>query len=132
MTIFYYLYSPSKPPLFNQAALNERITVTFDVSASTAVCEFHSQQLTTMKSCKISYGPSNVCNSANHPYSSQSNETGTSESNIVIALSPNPKYASERKHCFVVTAQDGTHTMKIEGRFFTGSYRACGDKITTN
>ena len=107
----------------DQVALNEHITITFDLSTSTAVCEFHSQQLTTMKSCEISYGPGNVCNNTSYRYSSGSNETGSSKSSIVIALSPNPKHLSERMHCYIITAQDGTKRTKVEGRFFTGKTR---------
>ena len=104
----------------NEVVLNERITVTFGLSTSTAVCEFHSQQLITMKSCEISYGPGNMCNNTSYRYSSVSNETGSSESSIVIALSPNPKHLNERMYCYIVTAQEGTKTTKLEGRVFTG------------
>ena len=107
----------------NQVALNEHIIVTFDLSTSTAVCEFHNQQLTTMKSCEITYGPGNVCNNTIYRYSSRSNETEISEweSSVVVALSPNPKHLRERMHCYIVTAQDGTQITKIEGKFFTGT-----------
>lgn len=75
-----------------------------------------------MKSCSIEYEPATECNNQILSYRQQSNRS--TFSTVVINLPNYPANVEQRTYCFVVTADNGTHTTKIEGSFFSGTLLA--------
>ena len=96
---------------------NNFVDVVIDLSATTVFCKFLNQQIINTKSCTIEYGPSGRCDSL--PYSSQNNHTSYSTT-VTIDLPTYPLFFTEMMYCFTVTANNGTHTVKVDGNFYTG------------
>lgn len=102
--------------------MNSHIGVAIDLSSLTVLCKFHNQQdISSNKSCIIEYGPSDSCESL--PYSSQ-NSLSTS-STVTIDLLTHPGFHNVRMYCFTVTATNGSHTIKVDGKFNTSTSLFC-------
>ena len=97
---------------------NVFVDVVIDLSLTTVFCKFLNQQSSSIKSCTIEYGPSGRCDRL--PYSSQNNHTSYSTT-VTIDLPTFPLFFTEMMYCFTVTANNGTHTVKVDGNFYTGS-----------
>ena len=98
-------------------ARNSLINITINLALSTVFCNFLSQQDLTAKFCIIEYGPSTSCDELPHKGRNASNT-----STVAIDLCTQIGLHKEIMHCFVVTASSKTFTLKIMGRFYTGSY----------
>ena len=99
-------------------AFNYLVSVEVDLYSSTVTCKFLNQHEVNMKSCIIEYGSSKSCH--NLPFSSKKNETVFST--ISIDLDTHAGFFDERMYCYIITANNGTHTTKIHGQFNSGMH----------
>ena len=98
-------------------ASNSLVNVTINLALSTVFCNFLNQQHSTAKLCIIEYGPSRSCDEL--PHKQQNNASNTST--VAIDLHTQLGLYKEIMHCFVVTASSKTFTIKIKGKFNTGT-----------
>ena len=98
-------------------ASNSLVNVTINLAFSTVFCNFLNQQDSTAKLCIIEYGPSRSCDELLYKQNNTSNT-----STVAIDLRTQLGLHKEIMHCFVVTASSKTFTLKIMGKFYTGSY----------
>ena len=82
--------------------------VKYDSSTTTISCTFENQLDSSIKSCSVKYG---VC--GQEMYNTQGNTT--TESPFIVTLKLNLS-VSNRVHCFIITANNDTHGILVEGR----------------
>ncbi len=103
--------------------------MTFDLSSDVAICTFLNQhdRKSTTKTCTLMYNQSESCQLDTADMS----HTAQSASNVVRVSFPfvNNLHGSTERHCFVVSANNGTYRAIIQGILNTGIYR---DDIVIN
>ena len=101
-------------------SVNHHLEVKFDLLASTIHCIFTSQQTNGEKHCIIEYSPEeNTCTTP-LLYKSESRRN-TSYSLTIDLPASGLLYSQGNRYCFVITASNGTSTVKVEGVFNAGA-----------
>ena len=100
--------------LFSTDTKNTDIKLVIDLLSASATCKFAGES--SIKTCSITYGPRGNCD-VHHPPS------GTQEDleNVVISFPEIRDHERRKEFCYFATASNGTHTIVIEGEFYTGA-----------
>ena len=92
--------------------------MTFDLSSDVVICKFLNQHESTIKTCTLIYNQSESC-PLDTPDTSY---TAQSASDIVRVSFPfvNNLHDGTERHCFFVSASNGTYRAIIQGTLNTG------------
>ena len=97
---------------------NDFVHVTFDLTSAIIVCSFLNQQETlSMRTCTVIYNQSDTCGADSGPFS----QTSQSTTNIVTIGLPLGNPRSKGRYCFVINANNGSHTAIVKGILNAGN-----------